>query len=393
MGLRTYALSAVFCVLVAPAALAAPKLKLAPVELTGYVGKDLKISFSLPCGANFHGIVTSTNKKNLRVGVAYLMSAIRCASVPERQEMVIRYLDTTGFKEISPLKIKQNRMKIISDRMLDVRILPRRKGQQKIQVAYEPSCGSAVGTLIQQIGPNALNVSQLEKMSVRQSTSSCPRAQHQATITSIKVSPKLVIGLIGSSSRGKQRLYSLKLAKIKKKSLHRLKRRGISLRYLRSCNDAPVGVVLKGRGKKKSEIGMLVAHYYNRKCSDKATWTKYINRSIFLSKSKPLVSLKSAIKAANLRVVSPTSFSRMGARRQAKTGVSIDYLNGCSPVLGAVYAQNPSIRGVHIGILVDQRDNSCKKSLAEVSLFEPFLSKNIRLGSLHPLRIKGKVSH
>jgi hypothetical protein len=393
MGLRTYVISAVFCAFVAPTSLAAPKLKIAPVELTGYVGKNLKVAFALPCGADFHGIVTSTNKKKLKVGVAYLMGNIRCASVPEQEELVIDFLDTTGFKEISPLKIKQTRMKIVSDRMIDARVLKETRAGTQIQIAYEPSCGTIVGTLVQQTDQNTLKLSQLEKMSVRQSISSCPRAQHTRIVTSLRLGPERSLGVIGPKTKTMERAYTLKLAPIKKGSLHRLKKRGLALKYQRQCNEAPVGVVLKSNGKKKSSISMLVAKYVNKKCSEDQVWTSYINADIYLPKGRGLVAIKTKNLPQFLRISAPTSFSRRTKNRKVQTGVAIDYLGTCDQVIGAVYARNTHVYGVHIGLLVAQSYKSCKKSFAEVSLFEPFLSKRVRLGSLRPLRIKGNNSH
>jgi len=393
MGLRTYALSVLVYALTSSNALSAPKLKIAPVELLGYVGKDLKISYELPCGASFYGVVADSTLETLKVGVAFLMKPIRCASMPERHEMVINYLNTTGFKEIRPLKVHQTRIKIVKNRMIDVRTLGPKGQKQVVQMAYEPSCGAPVGTLIQELDESSLGVARLEKMASQQSLTNCPRAQSLKSVKELAIKDGRKLTIIADVKDEIAQSMDIKLVKIKKGSLVRLKRRGVKLTYLRDCNEAPIGVVLKSGKNGSSHIGMLVAKYHNRKCQKPKVWSHYTSKDVYIPKKYKVYALGTMPTKNNLKITAPTAFARFGSKKKAQTGLAMDFLDSCNEMIGAVYASNALSRKVHIGLLMNEREISCKKRMTEVSLFEPFLSKKIKLGQVQPLRIRGFAAH
>ena len=94
----------------AEAAAAFPKLQMQPIELVGYVGKAIRIAVTVPCGGEFYGIIASTNekKKSMALAAAVSQDSIVCTSMPSQKEVVIDYLDVTGFKTIEPMTVGSN---------------------------------------------------------------------------------------------------------------------------------------------------------------------------------------------------------------------------------------------------------------------------------------------
>lgn len=389
MGLRTFLLGTLLCVW-APNALAAQKLKIAEVELTGYVGQDLKIAYDLPCGATFYGVVAKEeSSKRLRLGVAYLMGDVRCISLPAREETVLNFINTTGYDSISPLKTSSVRSRFVQNKMIDVRVV-RSKKNPKLQLISEPSCGVDLGTLIRQTGSHKLELARLEKLTARQYRAGCPKTQQIKDVKAIRITKNLSVGIIPKKVRDLDRSFSLHLSQIRDGSVKRLKKRGVALSYLRKCNEAPVGVVMDRKiqnGKPSLKVGMLVARYFNMKCKEPDAWTPYTNTTVVMGKKIQPTLMKKGSNSFSL--VSPTAFSRQGKRR--RSGVSIDYIDSCSSLKGVVYTGSKSRS--HLGVLTAAHKGSCSKKVAEVSLFQPFLSKRVLLKNLRPLHLMGSNAH
>jgi len=382
----------------AESAAALPKLKMQPIELIGYVGKAIRIAVTVPCGGEFYGIIASTNekKKSMSLAAAVSQDSIVCTSMPSQREILIDYLDVTGFKSIEPMTVGPN-PRISIARISDLKMLRSKTSGNRLKVVYEPRCGRSIGTLIHQSDKQSLEIAMVERPRVGRDTSSCPSESAEKVITAINTSASKKVGVLQSNVKSMTRQYALKMVPINPKSIRTGKNGGVSFSYRKGCNDAPVGVIVSSekniRGQKTALIGMLVANYYNIQCRGKLakhTLAKHQDSTILIPKGTK-VALFNPKELDSLVVKAPTRITNEG--KKGRKTIVLKHSVSCNQVIGGVYSRDAQ-GGISLGILTNGDDdaNACKNPAGEVSLSQPYFIGHQRMETLYPLRLKGQSS-
>jgi hypothetical protein len=380
----------------AEAAAAFPKLQMQPIELVGYVGKAIRIAVTVPCGGEFYGIIASTNekKKSMALAAAVSQDSIVCTSMPSQKEVVIDYLDVTGFKTIEPMTVGSN-PRISIARISDLKMVRSKSSGNRLKVVYEPKCGRSVGTLIRQTDKQNLEIAMVEKPRTGEVSSSCPSESAEKVITAIDTTVRKKVGALQSSVKALSRQYALKLVPINPQGIKTGKNGGVSFSYRKGCNDAPVGVVVSSekniRGQKTALIGMLVANYYNIPCVGKLAKSSLAEHkdSTILIPSGTKIALFNPNELNSLVVKAPTRITKEGTT--GRKNIVLKHSASCNQVIGGVYSRDAE-GGVSVGILTegDETSNACKNASGDVSLSQPYFIGHQRMETLYPLRLKGQ---
>lgn len=389
--------------LVAEAAAAFPKLQMQPVELIGYVGTSLRVAVPIPCGGEFYGIVASTNEKQKTMALAAAVSidAIVCTSIPSQVEVVIDYLDVTGFKSIEPMSMGNGSNRLTVARISDMKIARSKDAGDRLKVVYEPRCGRSVGALIRATGRDRIEIAMVEKPSSSVQRAGCDRKPTEREITAIDVKVRKRVATLSDKVQSLTRLYTLKMAPVSSKGIRTGKNGGLSFRYRKKCNDAPLGVVVSEEkiinGKKTALIGMLVANYYNIPCTGKdaeSKWASHTDSTVLIPKHVAVGLIKPS-EMTGLMVKAPTRISTRGSKTgKGRKQMVLKHSATCGQVIGGVYSRD-SQGGLSVGILTQGQylsSNACKNASGEVSLSQPFFIGHQRMEALYPLRLKGQSS-
>ncbi len=380
----------------AESAAAFPKLQMQPIELVGYVGKAIRIAVTIPCGGEFYGIIAATNerKKTMALAAAVSQDSIVCTSMPSQREVVIDYLDVTGFKSIEPMTIGNN-PRISIARISDLKMVRSKTSGNRLKAVYEPKCGRSIGTLIHQSENQLLEIAMVEKPRTGEVSGSCSSESAEKVITAIDTSVRKKVGALQSNVKSLSRQYDLKLVPISSKGIKSGKNGGVSFSYRKGCNDAPVGVVVSGekniRGQKTALLGMLVANYYNIPCVGKLakhTLAEHTDSSILIP-SGTKIALFNPAELNALVVKAPTRITKEG--KTGRKTIVLKHGASCNQVIGGVYSRDAQ-GGISVGILTQGDDTSaaCKATSTDVSLSQPYFIGHQRMESLYPLRLKGQ---
>lgn len=383
----------------AESAAAFPKLQIQPIDLLGYVGKSLRISVTVPCGGEFYGLIASTNDKTKSMALAAAVSqeSIVCTSMPSEQEVVISYLDVTGFKSIEPMTV-QGTARLTVARISDMKLVKSKGKSDRLKVVYEPRCGRSIGTLIRQTDDDRLELAMVEKPATGMQTGKCSRDPAESEITSINTKIRKRVAVLRDTVKSLTRVFTLKLAPINPKSIRLGKNGGVKFKYKKSCNDAPLGVVVSDEkivgGKKTALIGMLIANYYNIPCAgtkETPVWSTFKDATILVPAGVKLA-LYSTKEMTGLAVKAPIRISKQG--KSGRKYLVLKHSATCGQIVGGVYSRD-SQGGLSIGILTKGQQlssNECKNGSGDVSLSQPYFIGHQRMEALFPLRLKGQSS-
>jgi hypothetical protein len=385
-----------------PAA-ALPKLQMQPVDLIGYVGTSLRVAVPIPCGGEFYGIIASTNEKQKTMALAAAVSidSIVCTSIPSQQEVIIDYLDVTGFKSIEPMSMGSGSNRLAIARISDMKITRSKDVGNRLKVVYEPRCGRGVGTLIRATGKDRIEIAMVEKPATGAQKDGCERRPTEREITAIDVKVKKRVATLSDKVESLTRQYTLKLAPVSPKGIRTGKNGGLTFRYRKKCNDAPLGVVVSDEkivdGRKTALIGMLIANYYNIPCTGKEAgtkWEEHADSTILIPKNVT-VGLMNTSDAVGLMVKAPTRITTRGSKSgKGRKQLVLKHAATCGQIVGGVYSRDGK-GGLSVGILTQGQylsSNACKNETAEVSLSQPYFIGHQRMETLYPLRLKGQSS-
>ena len=411
MGFRAFATALMFFMLSTPAWAAKQRLRVVPVTLLGYVGDNLEISVQKPCGSEFVGLVTAPAKKGrLHIAAAVRTGDVMCMSMPEQERHLINYLATRDFKVIAPLDVSKWRGRFVISTISDLRLFDKQKkgeGEETemakaLQGVHHTKCGQHVGTLIRQMDKQKLEVAFVEHLVRGSRTSDCPREQKVRRIKAIKLTTGLKVATYRENKTSPSQ-YKLRLAKIDRASFRRMEKGGVSFQYLRNCNEAPIGIVVGKRSlaKKRSggarvrrqAVGMLVAHYPGLKCSAQEAaeaWTPYRTKDVSIPRNWQVRLMSQTKSTDSLKLKSPLEMAKLS--KQKKKGLFVDFIRGCDLTVGAVYARSlwaASESVLAVGVLSRKAGVQCKKRVTQASLFQPFVSRDVQVTDMFPLRIRG----
>jgi hypothetical protein len=420
----------------ATAAEGSPRLQAYAVKLLGYQGDDLRIAVELPCGSEFLGLITtSDNKGGLFIAAASMQPEILCTSLPSEQEIVVKYLATSGFKAIQSMSTDGllNRLTLLP--VNEVLTGKKRGGGRMLRAVYETRCGSNFGTLIKQVGKEDLEVAvvELKERPLGMASSGlveCNFEQKMRPINAVALDEGFTVRPLAIKPVDVSRAFYLRLAPIDEVGLRHFEKeiaakkvlptKPLVVSYFRACNEAPVGLVIgkpvsKTDSKTKKtvrevKVGVLVARYLNRRCDfgDKGQWTEIkatdMNWHIAENDKTRLHLLSMAASkgfggrngGGQLSLKAPFELDRLTAKGRSVSRLHIDFFRTCESTLGAVYARDAAGR-LAVGVLTQSVSkkyaSQCKKAETRVSykasMMQPFLANHVRAADLYPMKLKG----
>lgn len=412
MPIRTLSikLAILFPVLVAwglgsPTAFAASFL-LTPIESVQLQSEAPTVSYDLPCGGEAVGALVRTNasRDTLYIGMVVRVNKISCTALPARVSAELDYVSTKGFAKVEPMAIGDP-VRISPLAVSGLRVSA--SGAQ-VEAVFENSCGKLAGTILRRGNADTVEIGIAEMAGAGASASTAGRKCTAGAITSTV--PGATIGE-GRKFRPYEitpsdieRAFFVRLAEVKAGSLDRHTGgrngpgQGISLSFLRKCNEAPVGVVIDGQTTKGSlprsidltrvRVGVLVARYYNLVCPEGApvmVEDRITNKDINIPASTEVTYMAPTRNANSLTLREPSQYALI--KKQTGRGLVIDYKTTCNRQLGAVYARDGKGH-LAVGILERQGDPFQCQAGRDLTLVQPFAGKGPGVASVYPLKIR-----
>lgn len=392
-----------FTTVTAEPAQAAPRLQIQEVELVGYQGSALRVQIELNCGSEIYGLVVRATRGNrLEIAAAVLSDAVVCTSIPERKEFLADFLSTAGYSAVAAMPIDGQNTRLTVARTSDVKLLPAavNGNAQEVEAIYLSRCGSTVGTLIRRASKTRLEVGIAEKVNTHGFSDECSPRQARKRIAALNPAGRYEVGPLADKPADLSRAFFLRYAAVKPGSLIQSVATGIELTYARACNDAPVGLVVDDKGvgadgKRRVEVGMIVASYYNFTCpaGRKTVWDTFGDDDLRLTGKDVQVSVRAIAENAvatstTLSIKTPTALTVGASVKQP--GLTVGYLRPCAEPAGLLYTRDADEK-LAVGVLTVRSEGaSCKAGGLEVSLYQPFIAERVRTAGVMPLRLKGQ---
>jgi hypothetical protein len=399
----------------APAAHALPKLYLHPVSLMGYEGSAVKIGVDLPCGGVFYGLVAEAHGSTLSVAAAVAQDAVVCTSFRQRTEVAIDHLavgagnSPATFKAVTPMTVVEGSRLYVA-RINDLRIVKpaTRDAAPQLTAVYEPRCGRTVGTLIHPAGSSRVELAVVER-SASMPTDECRAKQKKRVIDALNAKAPVKFAALRDKPASMGRLFRLRLAKIQPGSLKGSTRSGVSLKYTRACNEAPIGLVLSAPrtadGKTNVSVGMLVARYDNFPCAGEdrsPVVASFTDRGLSLPAGARMRALKpqddDRIELKEATSIAWATPKVAGAKPPFT--LSLKHFKACDETSYAAYARDG--RGaLAVGVLMIKNADAaggtgvirggepCNSVATEVSLLQPYVAGRAQVGTVASLKLKG----
>jgi hypothetical protein len=265
-------------------------------------------------------------------------------------------------------------------------------GAGRLTAVYEPRCGRDLGTLIRRAGRRRLELAFVEQQPLGERRS-CGERPRTRRITALDLSAHFAIAPLRDAPKALSREFTLALAPVEAGGIRvadgSSAAGGVTVRYRRACNEAPVGLVLGEGDEGATQVGVLVARYYNLPCSAPAAWAALTETGLTLPRRDAVTALAPVAAGAALRLHQPTRLSRDAG------DLDVGFLADCGATYG-VYAHD--WRGaLSVGVLSVRQPRGpgsrCKKAPGEVSLSQSFVASSVPAGELYPMRLWGLPAH
>lgn len=396
--MRQMILTTLLCVLaicVSGTALARSDLTLYPVEIVAKKANTWKVAVDVPCGGHFFGfIVQKKGKRQVELGAAIKRERVMCASWPSREIHDVDFLPK-GYSVQS---------KVVRDLFTDLTLgtireirtqKSARKGERKLYAVYEDKCRSRYGSLVRKFG-GRLEFATVHRKGVDVSEEGCMVSEKIAKIPGVRAYDHDALLPVAKRTKDLDREFRLHLAPVMESSIQSGKLAGVSLKYARACNEAPVGIVLQHDDKgKKLKVGVLLAEYYNMICDEEqGGFTTLSNEDLQIPSNWQLTGMQPPSDGSpGLALRMPTEWEtqQMDPKNDNGSGFVIKYYEGCGQLVGSVYSHDAKGNLV-VGILQQQKVGQCQKGTRQAAIEQP-----LRFGStapnVLPLRIKGLKGH
>lgn len=360
----------------------AAELRLAPLEIINYVGQNLRVSLEIGCGGSFYGILAQMQPgRKLKLAAVIEQANVNCTSVPDRRVVDLDFVDSTTTKEIGALSISPRLQRISLGQVHDV-VLPRQAQGSMVApvITHQSSCDPIIGTIMRPVGPGQYELG-LALHRGREERPSCAKVGTEVSrVEGFRIPVQSKAWGLRRAPRHSNlhRDYELRLAPIAEGGLQIVHGAGLSLRYKRECNQAPVGIVQDGQGRR---FGVLVAHYWNRTClpHEATTWNTIADPDI-LPQTTPLAM---APGSTGLKLITPRDLKRPRGDK-----VKVRFAAACDRHLGSVITKDSQGRP-SIAILAMTSASRCNSAPREVSWQLANIGRHVESRDLVPLRLGG----
>lgn len=343
-------------------------------------------SFLKPCQSEALGLFVHPSQKGqlLRLAVIIRQNGVQCAGMPTLETRLVSVFKLSGVKQL----VKMHSSRVTGQLRLGRVASLRQVGPfGQVEGIWQRSCAKWQGYVVQHDQSGArLGLGFLESIDKGQQLN-CqagqevrrPRFINSKNLTSLyPLNERLPL----------ERAFHLRLAPIDRGSVSVAEGgAGITLRYRKRCNESPVGVVVgRPRSQGLMQVGMVVAHFYNRKCGTdegKPAYFEYTSPTYPIDSSFRLVAMPPSRGFGEFNIKVPLQFGFRGPELQAKV------LGSCQRDVGVVYGGGYKDQ-LMIGILEKVPSKTeCKKPTKQLFFKQPyFLSSSDRM-SHYPMKVEG----
>jgi len=192
--------------------------------------------------------------------------------------------------------------------------------------------------------------------------------------------------LSDSSRKEVTEISMLTLRRVEPKSIRKNGQGGVSVDFVRSCNEAPIGVTSLVNDRGQSELAMLVARYPNLLCatgSDRETFSTNLLR--FSSNLQVATTLPKNATGFDFELVGPKSFDA----ETRPIGATFAVERSCGQNAGVVYSSDKQQNGLVAILRVLTKDRGCRFQASRKieNIAQPEFSAAALKGKILPMRL------
>jgi len=388
--MKTFLKNLTFLLLAATPAMAQesppPGFSIVPIKDLQYEGNTLIIQYILPCGIHKVGLVAAPGAGGkMRIGILAKQSAVLCAAIPSLIRERVPFFNYSGIKVLVKMAAANRRGELQVKPPVRLH-LTSGPGRSLAQAVYETGCADFGGFVIDASGAQ-LKVGILEVTRKTPPRKTCSMTQAIKTLDFLNVKKSSLLNKLDLHRSSPVEAFHLRLARIRPASVTTTTTGGLNFEYWRRCNEVPIGPVVGDVANGKTQIGMVVAHFYNRRCvlNMKQIWAHYSSREFHVGWSPTVALMPPSKGLGRYRVLAPIQYA-IDPRHQDRQLI-LEYIGGCQQEVGAVYGRD-SFGNLSVGILQKNDDSPCKNSPKEVSLYQPYNATTAKL-KIFPMKVDG----
>ena len=371
-------------------------LTLIPILAMTYEGRDLKIGYELPCGAETWGIFsTATHREGaLRLAVLAEVPRVACTGLDRRKVELLPFISTTGYKDVGPLQVgDMTRVRILPP--TDLRVSTHASGRSVLVAGYEQECGNVAGSAIR-VGSDGTTTVAVASVPVS-GGGDCPVTEQELEVAGLEFSKDRRISALAREEDSFERDMYLRLARVESVKTDA----GVAVTYRRRCNEAPIGLVATGPvlpseratasiRAPKVAVGVLVARYVNLICPEgtpRFVSDKLVSSELDLRGADHVATLPPTTSSSLLSLRQPKQYAVMNKVRGE--GLVLDLGPTCATQVGAVYTSDAA-GNLAVAVLETREGASpCTAPVDSRSIVQPFARKPSGERSIFPMRIRG----
>lgn len=315
--------------------------------------------FIQTCDSTFAGFLYRPDaEKGLRVGVVLMRKHARCLGLGVGERVRLPLLDAARFNSVTAIHPSQETPLL---RTVPIQNLHQTLGD--LTAVYTSLCGRPLGLLIAATAAGHA-IGMIESSRAGDATT-CVRNTKTYSISQLDLRSLGQTPLIPADRDGALP-YSLRRVPVQLQADAGLfqGRRVFKVRFRRSCNEAPIGLVQRDQVGGALSVTMLVAHYPSMQCpesSPREFWTPWAER-LSVTPGRKILTIHKLVDE-DLRLVRPTSYQV--AQKPQKTLVSVKTITSCQRDLGWVSRRQQGEWA--LGILQTSAAVSCNSPLKKVT--------------------------
>ena len=358
-------------------------LRIVPTLVALAPNHQLMVSYREPCSGTFKGFVVREIDEATEIGALFAVERFRCTGLGGLKVRALPGLAYQSIDQVFSMEPSQFQEKLIlteaeahhyaSSTTLGT--------SSSFETTYQSQCGYLVGKVFSTT-KGKLKVSVLEERPSHTRSRECQRV---LSTTSLEYFSSFDLANLTTPEPSKKsnRGYQIKFAKIYPSTLST--ESGLSFRYRRLCNEAPIGPMHRPLKDGRAKIGMLVAHYPNLTCppnGPKVFSSPYTDPEIQLLPHIKISTIVPPKGDYGIKLTSPISTIQ-------DDRLQLRHLSGCHRTVGTATVRKNSRH--HIALVhlekKEQAFKPCKKPLKELVYKTRGISINSEK-SLLPLVLK-----
>ena len=369
--------------------------RIKPVSLSYTSEGALEATFGLACNGTFTGMAyfLGSDKRTLRIGAVERIGAKLCAGFERTRTVPLDEIDTTSSTP-QGITAGQAGQRVLYYRIEQIRNTPTSANRSLLQISFTAACyPGSIGILLAKRRPWAGEAAIISlyaskpKDGTDAKKGDCPI---QTGLVKLKLATHgqiLAIDPLNPTPSRLEGAYRVKSTSIFPSSIKISPIYGVTFRYTRRCNEAPIGMAITPKKNGSIGISMIVAAYYNDPCIKSYKnniLSSYAVNNIKLTPGQISAELVPAAPQKILRIVPPQRFSI-----RAQGGIDFKLFDDCQTSQSVIIGDSgPS--EIFMGVLQGAATTECKNKLKEVSWYLPDV-KMRPSGKVRPLAMWGTL--